>query len=633
MWRPDSHAALLANFFLCTLASSLSVLFGLFKFIYALDIRFYYSYSPQVVNIAVFSPSIDFWMWIVSFLFIILEMFLTKTLFNPRIPPWTVLPLFFSLASFAIFLISDRVAYLLAVPLVCLTIGLLIYYGNGYLVTGREEAASLLLVCIAGLLILFEVASVSSWVFNAFDYQVPFGYAPRWVFPRIDLQLFNVLYPLTSWLFLLFLYSWIWIAASKYIISKVATLRHLLLRFERTILSPAQNTDAKLKLNNKYLILGLLLSLTTAVFVAYYPYIHASGSTLVGSDAVNYLDWLREMAQKGPLTALETNRPFTNLMMYSIQVVTRWPPETVIRIMPIILAVGLCLVVFWFVKVGTRNEFLALLSSLFSSLSFQTTVGVFASYLANWLAIIESFLLLVFLLKSFEKRSWKYVSVSALIGMTLLLTHPYTWDVLISILAFCQVWAFFRRKSNKKVEIIFLTFLLASNLVFYAAYAVAPFGKGVSSATGATLHDVTGSISISNFLNLQNNLASMVQAWVGGLFGNPLLLVLAVVGVFSMFDFRKNFNRIMLLWVIIPSLALLVVPPDPYYYRFIYLVPIQVQAAAGLTWTVTKLESVRDKFKTSETFHMAITSIIVLVLLLLLNYALRSVDEAIIHIL
>jgi hypothetical protein len=125
----------------------------------------------------------------------------------------------------------------------------------------------------------------------------------------------------------------------------------------------------------------------------------------------------------------------------------------------------------------------------------------------------------------------------------------------------------------------------------------------------------------------------MIQSWVGGLFGNPLLILLAVAGVFSMFDFAKRFNRIMLLWVMVPSLALLAVTPDPYYYRFLYLIPIQVQAAAGLFWIISKLGFVRSWFKAGRNLRTFKILTVTLVVLFLLNYALRSVDEAILHIL
>jgi hypothetical protein len=83
----------------------------------------------------------------------------------------------------------------------------------------------------------------------------------------------------------------------------------------------------------------------------------------------------------------------------------------------------------------------------------------------------------------------------------------------------------------------------------------------------------------------------------------------------------------------VPSLALLAVAPDPYYYRFLYLIPIQVQVAAGLLWTTSKLEVLRGWFKADRHFRVLKILIVVLVVLLLLNCALRSVDEALIHIL
>jgi hypothetical protein len=618
------------SFFTAALASSVNVLFGLIKLANLMEIRFYYYYSPKVVNITILSPSTDFWVWMVSLLFTLGTVILIKILRRKSLPRWTMLPFLLTLVSLAIFTVNETTAYLFTIPLGFIMTGILIYYGNDHLVTNREEAASLTLIFITSVLILFEVASLSSWIFNIFDYETPFMPTPRWIFPQIDLQMFNLLYPLTSWLFLLFLYSWIWIPALKRMLSGAAISKRTHTRFETHSLFPIPNTDSKHKLDHKYVALGLLLCLATAAFIAYYPYTHAPSSTLVGADSAHYYNRLNEMSQKGPLVALDSDRPFAYLLMYFVQQLSGSPPETTVIIMPVILAVCLSLAVFWFVRVGTKNELLALMASLFSSFSFQVTVGVFAYFVANWLAIVECFLMLVFLLKGFENNSWKYIIASALIGMAVLLTHPYTWDVLMAILVFYLAWIFVKRKPDRKLEMALLAVLLASNLVFYTAYSLTPSGKGVSYATGA--RDVTSGISISNFLNLQNGLSSMVQEWVGGILGNPLLLVLGVAGLFSLFDFKQNFNRIMLLWVLIPSLALLVVTPNPYYYRFIYLVPIQVQAAAGLYWILNMLEKTMLSFKSSEAFRVLKTTIVVLVVLFMLNYALRSVDEAIIHI-
>jgi hypothetical protein len=339
------------------------------------------------------------------------------------------------------------------------------------------------------------------------------------------------------------------------------------------------------------------------------------------------------MLLKGPLTALEGDRPFFSLFMYSVQRATSLPPATVVRIMPVLLGVGLSLAVFWFVKVGTKNELAALMSSLFTSFSFQTTVGVFAAFLANWLALIETFVLLAFLMESLEKHSWRPGLVSAAIGVAVLLTHPYTWDALMVILLSYLAWILWRKRSEGVFGMKLLTFLLAANLFFYAAYALAPFGKGVSSGASGIVQSFASSVSISNLLNLQNGLASIIQEWVGGLFANPLLIALAVAGVFSMFDFTKRFNRLMVLWVLVPSIALLAVSPDPFYIRFTYLIPLQIPAASGLLWVIEKLEDRWGRFKTNETFRTLTISIVVLVVLFLLNYALRSVDGALIQML
>jgi len=626
-----SHIGLVLNFFLVTLATSVNVILGSLKFINLLDIKFYYFYSPKVVNIVIFSPSTDLWIWSVSLFFIILEIFSMKMLCDANFPRWTIVPCLLSLVSLPVFLINDRIASFFAVPLGFIIVGLSTYYGNGYLVTRREEAATLTLMCNTGLLILFELASVSSWIMNILDYEIPFAPSFRWRFPLIDLQLFNVLYPLTSWLFLFFLYSWIWIPASKYILHRIQALSNIFSRI-RSNFSPVQSIHSKLKLDNKPLTFGLLISLTTAIFITYYPCIHLPNSTLVGVDSIFYYDRLKEMMQRGPLIAFERDRPFFNLLLYFIRYVVASPPETVLRIMPMIFAVCLNLAVFWFVKVGTGNELLALMSSFFSTFSFQTTLGVFVYSLANWFAIVETFLLLVCLLKSLEKHSRKYTLISALIGIALLLTHPYTWNVVIVILVSYLVWIFLRRRPEEKVEIASVTFLLAANLLFYAIYTLTPIGIGIGSAEGATLNTVASNISISNLLHLQDNLASMVQIWVGGLLGNPLLMILAVAGMFSIMDFTKRFNRIVLLWVMIPSLALLAIPPE-LYYRPIYLIPMQIQAAAGVYWMVNKLKEMKGNLKASKTrFHMLDISIVILIVLFLLNYSLRSVDKTTIYV-
>jgi len=156
-----------------------------------------------------------------------------------------------------------------------------------------------------------------------------------------------------------------------------------------------------------------------------------------------------------------------------------------------------------------------------------------------------------------------------------------------------------------------------------------PFGSGVSSAGEGVVSLVSPG---AGFLGLQAGLESMVRLWVGGVFGNPLLVVLAVFGVFCFLDFAKRFNRLVLLWVTVPSLVLFGVSPSSFlFYRLVYLVPFQVLAAGGVYWLVCRLEKVTSAKKGWVFVALKIMAII-LVVLFLLNYAFRSANGTVLHV-
>jgi hypothetical protein len=599
------------------LAVSVNILFGSLRLINLLNIAFNYNYIPEVINIVVFSPFADLSIWASSLLFIVLMILLIKTLNHLDFPRWLIFPIFFLFASLAVFLIDDRIAAVFAVPLGFVVVGLSALFGNVFRPLRRAEAALITSIGFVALLVPIELASLSSWIVNAVNYDVPFGPSLRWKFPWIDLQLFNVLYPLTTLLFLALLYSWFWIPVFKSVLSRIGR-------------SASSGVHSVERLNNRRLAFGLILSLATSIFIACYPYIHLPSSSLVGVDSLPYHDWLKQMVQEGPQAAFRTDRPVFNLLMYFVKCVTPLSQVDVVRIMPIILAACLSLVVFWFVKAGTGDERLALLSSLFSSFSFQTTVSIYAYFLANWFAIIEIFLLLAFLLKGLNKHSWRYILLSTVIGMAVLLTHPYTWNILMVILVSCLAWTLMRR-AQEKWDIAPLSILLAANALFYVFYSLIPFGGGLGSNAAVLRSTMWSFPSLSN---LYSALGIMVSNFLGGLFGNPLMIILAITGMFSITSLRESsakFNRIMLLWVAVLSLPLLVFAPGQnmlVFYRLVYLVPMQILAAIGLQLILNRIKDAERKLKLN-TRHAYILRMLLftLVMLFLLNYSLRSVDE------
>ncbi len=319
--------------------------------------------------------------------------------------------------------------------------------------------------------------------------------------------------------------------------------------------------------------------------------------------------------------------------MYFIQFTLGVSSENAVKIMPAVCCVGLSLAVFWFVRVGLRNDVLALTSGLFTVFSFQTTVGIYAYSVSNWLALIEGVVLFGLLLKSSGKHSWAYIVAAAIVGVALLFTHPYTWDVIVAVLAAYLALILFRhlkQKTDGKGHVLQILFVLGLNLVVYGVYSILPFGRSVGYGG---ISFVQRSFVLPNVLNLQKGLETMVQAWVGGLYANPLLVFLAIAGILSVAAFATRFSRLMLLWIIVPSLALLVVSAENYmYYRIVYLLPFQILASSGVFWLLNNFEN-RIHLENSKMAWLLKIGVLVLIVLLFANYALRSVDGAPLHML
>ncbi len=557
--RAISRNDLSVSFLLITLASSVNVFFGFVQLANLLGIKYYYFYSPKIIDIVIFSPVLDLAVWIVSFV-VIVSVVLALSFLRKSLPRWISWFCLLTLAVALVSTVSLTLGVLLGVPLGFAVVGALIYFGFGCMLK-RGFGVCLLLLGVFGLIIFFEAASLGTWVWNIFDYSFPFVDVWHWHFALVDLSLFNVFYGWTSWLLVALLYSWIWIPLGKLVVAKVKSLRTL---SEKVIISCGFGF---LKLKNRFLFLSLLLIIGFAVLVSCYSYFNIAANSLVGSDSTAYFSWLEDMRLQGPAIALRQDRPLSNLFMYFIQFTFGLSSENVVKIMPVVCCVGLSLAVFWFVRVGLRNDVLALTSGLFTVFSFQTTVGVYAYSVSNWLALIEGVVLFGLLLKSSGKHSWAYIGAAALVGVALLFTHPYTWDVIVVVLAAYLAWMIIRFLKQRaepegKVQVLQLFFVIALNLVVYGLYSVLPFGRGVGSGG---VGFVGRSVVFPNVLNLEKGLETMVQAWVGGLYANPLLVFLAIAGMLSVAAFATRYSRLMLLWIMVPSLALLVVSAENYH--------------------------------------------------------------------
>lgn len=607
-----------ALFLLTAIAAAVNVFFTILKIVNLSNLKYYYSFKPQQISIAIFSPLIDQIIWAATLTFVSLIVLLTN-LHNRTVKMvlLTCLPILALLLVFQTFL---PMTVLYGVLLSFLLVYLFIRYSQSLSVS-KQLTAIAVLICLTCIVLCLEAASLLTWTWNLYDFRSPFAQPIQWRFAIIDLQLFSVFYSGLSWLFLAFLTCWLWLPCLKSIIPKINAKLEIVPTKTLQVNIPKPS-----EVNREVLGLGLFATVALAVFVAYYPTAHFPNSVLLGTDSNYYYNWINQLSQKGPMAALEMDRPFSNLLLYSIQALTSTSTETIVRYAPMFCSAALCLVVFWFVNVGTKDKRLALMSAVFTVFSFQTTVSLFVYSLSNWIAIIEMFLIFGLLLISSERHLLKSTVLLSLLGIILLLTHPYTWEVAIAILSTYLAYAFLRRRTEDKQKIKQLTVFLSANIVFFFSYALLPFGAGLGNAGSAVLKYTPPTFGLSNFLSLQNGLENMIEVWVGGLFANPLLIVLAIIGVFALMDYSKRYNRLMLVWIAVPFVALLAFSPESFfYYRIVYLIPIQIFAASGLCLVLDKLEMI-TRIKSEKSFLVLKVLIVLLVIAFLLNYSLRASD-------
>jgi hypothetical protein len=614
------------------MACSINLVFGMFFLASSLGIPYYHFYALQTVNIVIFSPFIDWLVWLTSAVLVAAELILRvlQGYREERVPLWTIVPGVLLLASFAIFPFSSQVGAIASALLGFAVVGLLVFHGEGSLFASQRDALALVLAGSGAILIAIEVASLGSWLINPFDYQFPFDNTPRWVFPTADLNIFSVLYPLVPLLLLAFLFCWLWMPLRDRLLARLGRWGAAL----AAEMPPAREVGWRLQ------VAVLSLSAALAGYVAYYPYIRLSAEYLVGRDGVNYYNFLVKMTDAWSFTTVAPDRPLFMLLLYSIKAVTQQPAEIVIRFMPVACAFFLVLAVFWLVKTGTKDTKLALLSSILTAFSFNVTAGMMGYFLANWSAMVGIMLFFTLLLKAMEERLLLYSSLAGLVSIVVLGLHPYSWLLMAAVLAFyIVVTVLVRRRIDRGVLIpampLAITAATAVPLILFTHLGAIGLSM-VMAPVKSLWQAMIASLSLSKLALLPTSLSHMADFWVGGAFGSPLIYLLGILGMATMADLKRDFNRIVFCWVLVPFLIIFAIVPgmEPYYYRIAYVIPFQILVAIGASWLLLWVGRMLGPAepKPAKITHARLLQIMLLSLLalLLFSYALRIVDQVVV---
>jgi hypothetical protein len=496
-----------------------------------------------------------------------------------RVGRWQLLAVILSASIALILILLEAVFFQYSVPFWWIgTIAVCIcwlVFGDGItqMMGGRRQLLRSFFASLFGIGAILEICSLSHWLYAGV---IPSAaYANTWS----DLEM-NLTYA-WSWLFpALFLATWlspIW----AFIAVKVYRLANS--RNKPITSGISENPlvrQINLGLDDFILVLVLLL---ISITVGFYPYLR-DPSWLVGTDAYwRYKDPLQRIASSSNVlvAASGERHGLYLLILYGLTYVTGLSPFDIVKASPMMLVALLSVLTYLAVARFRRSRTEGFFAGFLSATTFPTTLGIFGSIDANWFALglgLVTLCILISLGLSSERALWKAL-LATLCGMVLLILHPWTWGIL-AMSALVAGLVFLARKNWKMFAApvaVFLSGLVSGALVF---------------VTGSETEKARLVESVINF-ETPLNAPSLVRHPFGVIYDaltiwapflNPLLMILAMVGVVLLVRERSSSYKVfMLSWMVIAGVGtFFAVTLQTEIWRIWYVQPLWILGAAGI---------------------------------------------------
>ena len=452
---------------------------------------------------------------------------------------------------------------------------------------------SRLLVYLLAYFAVVEIASATNYVIRAFDITTTIGRTDA----SMELQLSYLPYPLLPWLYVGFLFSWAWIPLTRRL------WQHL---GPKNLLRPETGEEAdvfsRISSANLASILfdpRFFLVLAVVVFVGFYPYFH-NAPWLVGTDAYwRYYDPLNcvdaEGIPGGFIQALDEWHPAALAIMYLVQLVFRIQTFVVVQQTPLIIVVGLGLSSWWFLARKKTIEF-GLITFLFSALSIVTTVGFYASILANWMALLIWVAFFAYVGHRSDSKLKSYdVIVLSLLSLSILIIHAWTWGVFATSVLVAAILGLVQDRQKALRETIILVSVILIDLAA-AILILTQLGPNRSQGVASALQIYTSWMSDpSRLLFFWGALTRLTTVWTA--FFSPLSIVISILGVFVIWShgLTASRRRLLLAWILVSSVGSIFVAPFGYdplnptgsesqLWRLLFLTPFQITLPLGVAW-------------------------------------------------
>src|SRR2546425_3734530 len=420
------------------------------------------------------------------------------------------------------------------------------------------------------------------------NYQLMFGS----VFLQLSKKLFWGLAPFSAALLLMLIF----VSPLRYLLNLGSRRSELISRFHRWISRPLAPTMRRLteKIDERSiswtlqitLLASTLLSALALGFTPYRPDLNPQGN-LVGVDTTNYSILLGNMLAKSAADAVhysfvdpifKGSRPFALMFLYVISTLSGTNAGGGLRLAPALLAPLLAGTSFIFVRYGLGDQRAAVMAALLSVCSYQVSVGIWAGYYANWLALTESYLFLTSVLLFTKIRSKTLFASMLVTSVALLFTHPWTWTMMVALVALLAMDSYIQK--SRTVPWRPIIFLLATNIGvdLVRIFLIGSYGGEQAG------YDVARGASPFNILQVWPNTVG-VLAYYDGYLANALYLGLSLLAVLGLYRSKNEFSRVLVLWTAIVGLPFIFLS-SLLESRLVYVAPVSILAVIG----VLKLE-------------------------------------------
>jgi hypothetical protein len=359
----------------------------------------------------------------------------------------------------------------------------------------------------------------------------------------------------------------------------------------------------------------MILSIVVTTY-PHLPGVNESG-TGISVDEQAYVNWLaefRELQSEGIATSSYEmilaifdkglgDRPLSILFLLVLGDITGFSDATIVRYLPAMLAPAFVVTCYCLVRYGylthtkatnsTWNKnTLAYTVPFAAAFCPQIVVGLYAGFLANWLALLTGFLAMLFAIRISEMAGRldprgvgrKHLVITTLLFFTTLtvtmLLHIYTWGFFVLALLLFAFYSYFSiRKSgpSKKSEAIRITIVLIA--VIAASIIVDIVKSSYFSVTSGLVTDsflAERSFGLENFNARWETIYFTLGSYVGGYLSHPGIMMLALFWVFRTSNFR-GLERLMFSMLFVLAIPMLF-GTTLIQARLLYIVPLFIPA-------------------------------------------------------